>query len=165
MKAYKAFNHDWTGRGFQYEIGKTYHHTGGVSLCNSGFHACETPLDVLNYYPPTANFAEVELDDVAPEQRDDSKRAGAAITIKAALTLAGLISAQVEYVKQRANGKNSASGNSSAAASSGYSSTAASSGYGSKAASSGYGSTAASSGYGSTAASSGYGSTAASSGY
>ena len=24
MKAYKIFNHDWTCKGFQYEVGKTY---------------------------------------------------------------------------------------------------------------------------------------------
>jgi hypothetical protein len=155
VKAYKAFNHDWTCRGFQYEIGKTYQHAGKISLCNSGFHACEAPLDVFSYYPPTANFAEVELDEVSPETLGDSKRTGAAITIKTALTLAGIISAQVEYVKQHADGKNLASGN--------YS-TAASSGHGSKAASSGNGSTAASSGDGSTAASSGNYSKAASSG-
>jgi len=137
MKAYKAFNYDWACRGFQYEIGKTYRHAGKVSFCASGFHACEAPLDVLGYYPPTANFAEVDLEEVSPVKHGDSKRVGGVITIEAALTLGGIISAQVEYVRQHADGKNLASG---------YRSTAASSGYGSKAASSGNRSTAASSG-------------------
>jgi hypothetical protein len=155
MKAYKAFNPDWTCRGFQYEIGKTYVHSGPVELCDSGFHACEAPLDVLSYYPPTANFAEVELDGVSAAHEADSKRAAKVITVKAALPLSGLIAAQVEWVARHAD---------STAASSGYRSTAASSGNFSTAASSGNYSTAASSGNDSKAASSGDYSTAASSG-
>jgi len=61
VKAYKAFNHDWTCRGFQFKVGETYQHPGNVKLCHAGFHACEAPLDILGYYPPTAQFAEVEL--------------------------------------------------------------------------------------------------------
>lgn len=41
MKAYKVFNPDWTCRGFQYEIGKTYVHNGDISMCQAGFHACK----------------------------------------------------------------------------------------------------------------------------
>jgi hypothetical protein len=61
VKAYKAFNHDWTCRGFQFKVGETYQHPGNVKLCHAGFHACEAPLDILGHYPPTAQFAEVEL--------------------------------------------------------------------------------------------------------
>ena len=163
MKAYKAFNHDMTCRGFQFEVGKTYTHDGAISLCNSGFHACESPLDVLGYYPPTAMFAEVDLDGVSDQKESDTKRVGKSITIKAALSIAGLVSAQVEWVSKQADA-NIASGDFSKAASSGDSSTAASSGDLSTAASSGNYSKAASSGDSSTAASSGDYSTAASSG-
>jgi len=159
MKAYKAFNHDMTCRGFQFEVGKTYTHDGAISLCNSGFHACESPLDVLGYYPPTAMFAEVDLDGVSDQKESDTKRVGKSITIKAALSIAGLVSAQVEWVSKQADA-NIASGDSSTAASSGDYSTAASSGNSSKAASSGNFSTAASSGNYSKAASSGNSSTA-----
>jgi len=164
MKAYKAFNHDMTCRGFQFEIGKTYTHTGEISLCNAGFHACEAPLDVLGYYPPTAMFAEVELGGVSDEKSSDTKRVGKSITVKDGLNIAGLVSAQIEWVSKQ-DDANISSGNASTAASSGNSSKAASSGYYSKAASSGNSSKAASSGNSSTAASSGYCSTAASSGY
>ena len=38
IKAYKAFNSDLTCRGFQYEVGKEYHHKGYLEMCSSGFH-------------------------------------------------------------------------------------------------------------------------------
>ena len=143
--AYKAFDKNWQCRGFQYEVGKTYVHDGDVSLCNSGFHACEAPLDVLNYYPLTdSNFARVELDGVtAKKDGEDTKRAGKSIAIKVALSIADLISAQIEWTFKSADKKSVAEGDYSKAASSGYYSKAASSGNSSKAASSGDYSTAA----------------------
>ena len=167
--AYKGFSADWKCRDFQFKVGESYTHEEKISLCNSGFHACEFPLDVWNYYPPQNGnqAALVALGGASDEKEKDSKRVGQSITIKASLDIAALVSASVEWVFNKAKetgAGNVASGDSSTAASSGYSSTAASSGDSSTAASSGYSSTAASSGYSSTAASSGYYSTAASSG-
>ena len=173
MKAYKGFNHDMTCRGFQFEIGKTYTHDGEIKLCESGFHSCEAPLDVFNFYPPTALFAEVELDGVSEEtHKQDTKRVSKSLIVKAAIDIAGLVKAQVEWCSKKSNAALSkgdsstaaSSGNYSTAASNGNYSTAASSGNYSAAASSGYYSKAASSGYYSKAASSGNSSTAASSG-
>ena len=63
MKAYKAFNQDWTCRGFQYEVGKTYTSNKTPKLCHQGFHACTNPTDCFDYYDftPNTKFAEVEL--------------------------------------------------------------------------------------------------------
>ena len=63
MIGFKGFNKDLTCNNFQFEIGKEYKHDGKVKLCNSGFHFCEHPLDVLGYYPPDCSrFAEIEAD-------------------------------------------------------------------------------------------------------
>ena len=143
MKLYKGFNKDWQCNGggtpFTFEIGKQYTHDGPVKLCSSGFHACEAPLDIWTYYPPVDGnqFAEVEIDGVTNEKENDTKRVGKSIVVKAALTIAGLVSAQIEWCQKNAAGKEVASGDSSTAASSGNYSTAASSGYSSTAASSG----------------------------
>ena len=101
MKAYKGFNKDMTCRGFQFEEGKTYEEET-ASLCNSGFHACENPLDCFGYYAPWQSvFREVELESVSDERQDDSKVCGKKITIGAELDVAGIVKAHFEYVTSR----------------------------------------------------------------
>lgn len=51
IKGFKAYNKGLVCRGFQFEEGKTYEVEGKPVRCGSnGFHACENPLDVLDYY-------------------------------------------------------------------------------------------------------------------
>ena len=122
ITAYKAFDTNWQCRGFQYEVGKTYAHDGDAVLCKSGFHACEYPLDVFGYYPPTGGLAVVELSGLDPKRDTDSKRAAKSITIKAALTIPMLVSAAFEYVVSRcepAEAKH-ATGDQSASSATGY---------------------------------------------
>ena len=56
IKAYKAFNSDLTCKGFQYEVGKEYHHKGKLELCEAGFHACPKLVDCFRFY----RFSEAE---------------------------------------------------------------------------------------------------------
>ena len=51
IKAYKAFDSNLTCIGFQYEVGKEYHHKGKLEMCKSGFHVCPKLVDCFNYYP------------------------------------------------------------------------------------------------------------------
>ena len=100
MKAYKGFTKDMKCRGFQYEEGKEYVHDGEVSVCNSGFHACERPLDCFNYYSPSESvYHEVEINGDVSKATDDSKVAGSKIKVGARLNILGLVKAQFEYVK------------------------------------------------------------------
>ena len=114
MKCYKGFDKDLKCRGFQYEIGKEYHEEN-ADLCHSGFHACENPLDVFNYYHPRngARFCEVELEDVCEKRSsDDTKVCGKTIKIGAEITVANICKAHFEYVKSQCNPANSrAAGN------------------------------------------------------
>ena len=174
--AYKAMDKNMMCRGKQYEVGKTYHEDK-ADCCHTGMHACESPLDVLRYYPlkDSPRFFEVECGGNVDKSVEDSKLSCTELTVKGEVNFAGLVKATVNAVFNRVKGKEpfssgycstaGSSGNCSTAGSSGDSSTAGSSGNYSTAGSSGDYSTAGSSGYCSTAGSSGRCSTAGSSGY
>ena len=100
MKSYKGMTADMTCRGFQYEVGKEYE-TDNAAACECGFHACEYPLDVFNYYPPAGNrFFEVEQGGKLSRSKEDSKVASTKIKIGAELSIAGLVKAAVEYTNE-----------------------------------------------------------------
>ena len=101
MKAYKGFDKDLKCLDFQYKIGETYTHKGDIEPCESGFHACEYPLDVFNYYPPAGSrFAEVETSGKIVPQGD--KICCEKIKVKTELTLVALIQAAVNFTFERA---------------------------------------------------------------
>ena len=107
IKSYKGFNRDMTcnpdGVSFQYEEGKEYEENY-AEACECGFHACEMPLDVFSYYPPgTSVYHEVEQSGKISRKEDDSKVASTKIKIGARLDIAGLVKAQIEYVKKCTN--------------------------------------------------------------
>ena len=98
--AYKGFGKDLKCRDFQYKIGKKYIHKGKVEPCESGFYACEYPLDVFNYYPPAGSrFAEVETSGKIVPQGD--KICCEKIKVKTELTLGALIQAAVKFTFDR----------------------------------------------------------------
>ena len=126
--AYKGFNQDWTCRGYQYEIGKTYVHKGDVKACESGFHACEYPLDVLSYYSPAVSkFAVVKMSGEISKDSDDTKIASAKITIETEINLPEMVKKAVEWIKGKVDwdaAKVSNTGNRSAATNTGNQSAA-----------------------------------------
>ena len=71
MIAYKGFDKNLCCRGKQYEVGKTYKHDGDVVPCESGFHACQEPIDVFGYYSPgESRYCEVEVNGNAVPKDD-----------------------------------------------------------------------------------------------
>ncbi|EOX4865029.1 hypothetical protein ABW488_001645 [Haemophilus influenzae] len=131
--AYKGFKQDWTCRGYQYEVGKTYEHKGNVKACESGFHACEYPLDVLSYYSPAVSkFAVVKMSGETSKDSDDTKIASAKITIETEINLPEMIKKAVEWIKGKVDwdaAKVSNTGDQSAATNTGYRSVATNTGY------------------------------------
>jgi hypothetical protein len=103
MKCFKGFDKDLKCRDFQYEIGKEYTEEK-ADICNCGFHACEFPMDVFGYYPPSdSRYCEVDLEENGQKSSDDSKRVGKKISVKAEIGIAGIIKAGVEYIKEQVN--------------------------------------------------------------
>ena len=101
IKSYKGFNKDMTCRGFQYEEGKEYEEET-ADACHSGFHACEHPLDCLNYYSPNeAVYHEVEQSGEFDRGEDDSKVASTKIKIGARLDISGLVKAAIDFTMSR----------------------------------------------------------------
>ncbi|MEX4376492.1 hypothetical protein MZB06_00935 [Haemophilus influenzae] len=166
--AYKGFKQDWTCRGYQYEVGKTYEHKGNVEACESGFHACEYPLDVLSYYSPAVSkFAVVKMSGETSKDSDDTKIASAKITIETEINLPEMIKKAVEWIKGKVDwdaAEKSNTGNGSVATNTGSWSVATNTGYQSAATNTGNGSVATNTGYQSVATNTGYQSVATNTG-
>ena len=166
--AYKGFKQDWTCRGYQYEVGKTYEHKGNVKACESGFHACEYPLDVLSYYSPAVSkFAVVKMSGETSKDSDDTKIASAKITIETEINLPEMIKKAVEWIKGKVDwdaAKVSNTGYQSAATNTGDQSAATNTGYRSVATNTGYRSVATNTGDQSAATNTGYWSAATNTG-
>ena len=175
VPAFKGFDKNLVCREFKYEIGKSYTFTGSPVICQSGFHACDMPLDAWTYYGPvTSRYCSVELSGaMAQNDEKDSKIAAAEITIKAELKLPEIIRAAVAWILERAktntatgdSGHAAATGNSGHAAATGNSGHAAATGDYGHAAATGDSGHAAATGYSGHAAATGYSGHAAATGY
>lgn len=100
ITGYKGFELDFTCRGMQYDVGKTYVLEGEPKLCERGFHFCTSPLAVFEYYAPTERFAIVKADedDVIYDIANNSHKAVARrITIVREITLDEIINIQKDF--------------------------------------------------------------------
>lgn len=91
---YKGFDRNLQCRGFQYEVGQTYTMEQAPGVCESGFHFCESPLDVLRYYPAmTSRYCLVEGNGQVDHEKEGTKLAVSEITIVKELSLYEMIQA------------------------------------------------------------------------
>ena len=156
IKSYKGFDKNLRCRDFQYKIGGIYEMDGEIKVCSRGFHACESPFDVFDYYTMIdSRFCEVEQDGNISKEDRGTKICSSKIKIKAELKLAGMINLGVEWLKEitspekiKTSIKDNSSGNDAQIGSSGYNAKIGSSGYGAKIGSSGNNAQIGSSGYG-----------------
>ena len=102
IKSYKGFDKDFKCKDFQYEVGKEYEIEGDIKCCERGFHACESPMEVFDYYDMfNSRFAEVEQSGQI-DKKDDNKSTkicSSRIKIKAELKLADIINIGIEWLK------------------------------------------------------------------
>ena len=175
IKGVKGFDKDLKCRGFQYEVGKEYEQKGKILCCNNGFHFCEDPFDVLDYYHPNdSRYCEVEGE--GEIDRGAKKVAVSHIHIGDELNWNDFINACVKFIFDKVNwnsdhminndnysvAKNK--GDSSAVTNNGFCSVAMNNGYHSVATNTGERSVAMIDGYKSVAINSGYKSVAINSG-
>ena len=100
--AYKGFNKDLTCRGFQYEVGKEYEEEE-VSICNRGFHACENPFNVLDFYGDILNGRFCKVEQSGKIEKDEKKQVSSKIKVVAEIGFVGLFKAGVEWIKEITN--------------------------------------------------------------
>ena len=178
MKVYKGTDKDMKCRGFQYKLGETAVFDGEPHLCKAGLHACEQPIDVLNYYAPNeSRYFEADAEEVTDERElNDSKIVAKKMTLKAEIGVPGLVKAQIEYIKnqigfedaiKRANAEkeNHATGDRGAASSTGDRGAASSTGYQGAASATGDRGAASSTGYQGAASATGKAGVALAAGY
>ena len=172
IKSYKGFDKNLRCRDFQYKIGGIYEMDGEIKVCNRGFHACESPFDVFDYYTMIdSRFCEVEQDGNISKEDRGTKICSSKIKIKAELKLADMINLGIEWLKEitlpekiKTSIKDNSSGNYAQIGSSGDDAKIGSSGDGAKISSSGYDAKISSSGYDAKIGSSGDGAQIGSSG-
>ena len=173
IKSYKGFDKNLRCRDFQYKIGGIYEMDGEIKVCNRGFHACESPFDVFDYYTMIdSRFCEVEQDGNISKEDRGTKICSSKIKIKAELKLADMINLGIEWLKEitlpekiKTSIKDNSSGNYAKIGSSGDDAKIGSSGDGAQIGSSGDDAKIGSSGYDAKIGSSGYGAQIGSSGY
>ena len=100
--AYKGFNKDLTCRCFQYEIGKEYEEKE-VSVCERGFHACENPFDVLDFYGDVLDNRFCKVEQSGTIKKDDKKQASSKIKVVAEIGFTGLFKAGIEWIEEVTN--------------------------------------------------------------
>ena len=105
MKVYKGTDKNMQCRGKQYVLGKKEVDDGAIRCGNKGYHSCEAPFDVLRYYPNINGnrffVAEAE-GEIAQKENDDTKLASSELTLKSEINFVGLVKAQIEYTRKKA---------------------------------------------------------------
>ena len=103
IKGYKGFDKDLKCLGFQYEVGKDYEQEGEIRCCENGFHLCENPLDVFEYYSPTEGHRFCEVEGSGKMDKYGNKMSFSTIHISAEIGLSGIINAGVKFILDKVN--------------------------------------------------------------
>ena len=169
MIAFKGTDNNLQCRGFQFEIGKTYMADGESVICKSGFHSCENPLSVFNYYAPGDGnrFFLVEISGQLSIDNNREKIASTEIHFKSEFKLHDFIGATIEYSLKKCskNEGNHATGDKSASSATGDQRASSATGYQSASSATGDKSASSATGNYSTSSATGYRSASSATGY
>ena len=105
MKVYKGTDKNMQCLGKQYVLGKKEVDDGAIRCGDKGYHSCEAPFDVLRHYPNINGnrFFEAEAGgEIDKAKNDDTKLASSELTLKSEIDFAGLVKAQIEYTRKKA---------------------------------------------------------------
>ena len=105
MRTYKGTDKNMQCRGKQYELGKKEINDGAICCGDKGYHSCEAPFDVLRHYSNINGnrFFEAEAGGtIDKKENDDTKLASSELTLKSEIDFAGLVKAQIEYTRKKA---------------------------------------------------------------
>lgn len=86
-------------------LGKKEVADGAIRCGDKGYHSCEAPFDVLRHYPNINGnrFFEAEAGgEIDKAENDDTKLASSELTLKSEINFAGLVKAQIEYTRKKA---------------------------------------------------------------
>ena len=119
INGFKGFDKDLKCRGYQFEVGGKYEEKKAIA-CEAGFHFCEFPFDVFGYYAPAdSRFCAVVGKGKTDKHSGDSKAACTKLEVGAEIGLPGIISAGVKFILEKAESKENATGDWSAATNTG----------------------------------------------
>ena len=100
IKGFKAFNKGLKCRNFQFKENKIFEQSGELTICENGFHFCENPMDVMDYYDITdCEFAEVES--LGKTQTQENKTVTNKIKIGVKLGLSAFIKASFNFLWEK----------------------------------------------------------------
>lgn len=117
--SYKGFNSDLTCQNFKYEVGGEYDMDGEIIPYSNGFHACENPFDVFDYYDNIRNNRYCEVEQSGVLVKEKNKTASSHIKIKAEIGFVGLFKAGIEWLKDTPEAINDCDGDDAKICSSG----------------------------------------------
>jgi hypothetical protein len=101
IKGFKAYDQRLKCRDYQFEIGKEYEEKQAI-CCQTGFHFCENPFDLFNYYSPAdSKFTHVVGSGKIDRHEEDSKIACTHIKIGQEISLTELIALGHEYIIEK----------------------------------------------------------------
>lgn len=98
---FKAFDSNMECRGYEFKAGETYTLEGEVEVFEGGFHACYTPLAVLDSYPPTKGTRYAKITASGGWSECGERAANRQITVNEELGEAGLVRAAVDVAHGR----------------------------------------------------------------